>query len=180
MQKNLTRVVGLFFASLVLLFTSMDYTVDAKQIIDENSSFEDIQKELEKYIINEDNKQKFDLDKAMEDGQSDFIIDIGKEFNDLSDNYAYYEDMEDFSPFAGVPVWGNWCGPGHGGGVPKDVLDSLCMGHDLCYAAKGYFNCTCDKALVAGISASYGLMKPAEKKAANAIALYFSVAPCKK
>ena len=36
MQKNLTRVVGLFFVSLVLLFTSMDYTVDAKQIIDEN------------------------------------------------------------------------------------------------------------------------------------------------
>ncbi|MFN3077139.1 MAG: hypothetical protein ABT940_09715 [Alphaproteobacteria bacterium] len=50
--------------------------------------------------------------------------------------------------FAGV--WGNWCGPGHRGGVlgivpaPMDELDAACMRHDFCYAARGEFDCRCD------------------------------------
>ena len=30
-------------------------------------------------------------------------------------------------------AYGNYCGPGHGGGVPVDALDSACMRHDLAY-----------------------------------------------
>ena len=45
---------------------------------------------------------------------------------------------------AGIPIWGAWCGPGHGGGEPEDTFDTLCMRHDRCYIERGYFDCWCD------------------------------------
>lgn len=165
----------------VILFALGTYVVNANQGITENSSFEEIQEVLQKYIdIDESGDPKFNFEKASEDGQSDYVISLGEDFNDLSDSYIEYDDTELVTPYASMPVWGNWCGPGHGGGVPKGVLDSLCMTHDLCYAQLGYFNCTCDKGLLVGISTSYVLMKSDEKRAANLIAAYFAIAPCKK
>lgn len=44
-----------------------------------------------------------------------------------------------------VPVHGNWCGPGHGGGPALDLLDAACLRHDLCIRAAGApFDCACD------------------------------------
>lgn len=44
-----------------------------------------------------------------------------------------------------IPVHGNWCGPGYGGGPALDPLDAACLRHDLCIrAAGGPFNCACD------------------------------------
>ena len=44
-----------------------------------------------------------------------------------------------------IPVHGNWCGPGYGGGPALDPLDAACLRHDLCLrAAGGPFNCACD------------------------------------
>ena len=52
----------------------------------------------------------------------------------------------------GLPVYGNWCGPGYGGsGSPVDDVDRACMIHDNCYGAKGYFNCSCDQELVTSL-----------------------------
>lgn len=31
------------------------------------------------------------------------------------------------------PIYGRWCGPGHGGGCPIDEIDALCQRHDLEY-----------------------------------------------
>lgn len=155
--------------------------VNAEQGVVEDSSFEEIQEVLQNYIfIDEDGNQKFDLEKAIKDGQNDFVLGLGEEFNELSKSYAMYEETGSIAPYAGMPVWGNWCGPGHGGGIPNGVLDSLCMTHDLCYGQLGYFSCTCDKGLLKGISASYIFMKSDEKRAANLIAAYFTIAPCKK
>ncbi len=48
-----------------------------------------------------------------------------------------------------MPVYGNWCGPGHpenpmSAGPPIDQLDSACFRHDMCTAARGILNCGCD------------------------------------
>lgn len=48
----------------------------------------------------------------------------------------------------GIPIYGNWCGPGHGGGRTVDNLDACCKVHDKCYGTRGYFSCKCDRALV--------------------------------
>ncbi|MFZ5967056.1 MAG: hypothetical protein ACOYVK_07760 [Bacillota bacterium] len=50
----------------------------------------------------------------------------------------------------GIPcIYGNWCGPGCSGpGDPISPVDACCKEHDLCYGEKGYFNRSCDDALV--------------------------------
>lgn len=50
----------------------------------------------------------------------------------------------------GIPcIYGNWCGPGCSGpGDPISAVDVCCKEHDLCYSKKGYFNRSCDDALV--------------------------------
>lgn len=77
-----------------------------------------------------------------------------------------------------IVVHGNWCGPGHGGSIDKDVpcvdyLDCMCRDHDLCYEAHGYFNCRCDQDL---IHALRGLTDPKSV----IIQLFFSKNPCLK
>jgi len=52
------------------------------------------------------------------------------------------------SHLEGLPVYGNWCGPGHGGGNPVDDVDQACMVHDKCYEKNGYFDCNCDADLI--------------------------------
>src|SRR5690348_11508201 len=51
---------------------------------------------------------------------------------------------------AGIPVYGNWCGPGHGGesGPPIDPVDQVCCRHDKCYDQRGYFDCSCNPPLL--------------------------------
>lgn len=46
---------------------------------------------------------------------------------------------------------GNWCGPGCGNGKPIDAVDQCCKTHDECYDDRGYWNCNCDRELVACI-----------------------------
>ncbi len=62
------------------------------------------------------------------------------------------------APKIGIPVYGNWCGPGHSGpGAPIDDLDACCMTHDRCYDREGYLDCGCDFALCGCASrASWG------------------------
>lgn len=51
-----------------------------------------------------------------------------------------------------LPVYGNWCGPGHprngGNPLPIDAVDGACRKHDNCYAQKKYFACECDNDLL--------------------------------
>lgn len=77
-----------------------------------------------------------------------------------------------------VPVYGNWCGPGHGSGTPVDAVDDACKRHDACYSKNGYFNCTCDAKLLSDLGPAAAQSGAAGRLAATAIGAYFSVAPC--
>jgi len=47
-----------------------------------------------------------------------------------------------------VPIHGNWCGPGYGGGPALDPVDAVCRRHDRCIRRAGYLDCDCDLALL--------------------------------
>lgn len=81
--------------------------------------------------------------------------------------------MKEISLFLSLPIWGNWCGPGHGGGEALDLLDYACMMHDKDYAKYGYFDCASDLRLINRIDAFYFQMDSAEKVTANAVKAYF-------
>lgn len=82
---------------------------------------------------------------------------------------------------AGVAVYGNWCGPGHGGpGAPIDPVDRVCQLHDQCYDQRGYLDCSCDRDLVARMPAAvvHPATSPAGKVAGAAAAGVFQATPC--
>ena len=116
----------------------------------------------------------FNLEDAQKDGASQDLLEVGRFYNSFAASYGQKNDG--VSARAGFPVHGNWCGPGHSGpGEPVDTLDRLCMHHDQCYAAVGYFNMACDQALVNGIYNSLGQMNAGEKAKGIAIATFFSL-----
>ena len=79
---------------------------------------------------------------------------------------------------AGIPIWGNWCGPGHGGGEPQGTFDTLCMRHDRCYIDSGYFDCLCDAHFRAEIHRFGPQMETDERVVAAATTVWFTVSPC--
>jgi len=82
---------------------------------------------------------------------------------------------------ASLAVYGNWCGPGHGGGGPPiDAVDAVCERHDHCYDERGYFDCSCDRELVAGMPAAIAdpATPVAGKVAGAAAAALFQALPC--
>ena len=81
----------------------------------------------------------------------------------------------------GVPIYGKWCGPGHGGGgSPEDPVDRVCCLHDMCYDDRGYLDCSCDRDLIARMPAAIADPRtpPAGAAAGTAAMLAFSVLPC--
>ncbi len=79
---------------------------------------------------------------------------------------------------AGIPIWGAWCGPGHGGGEPEDTFDTLCMRHDRCYIERGYFDCWCDARFRDEIHRFGPMMETDERVVAAATTVWFTVSPC--
>ena len=52
--------------------------------------------------------------------------------------------------FKCLPLYGNWCGPGHPRALalpPVDAFDAACMRHDYCTASPG-LQTYCDRAFV--------------------------------
>lgn len=88
-----------------------------------------------------------------------------------------------FPSGSGLPIYGNYCGPGHGDPTymtpPVDAVDAVCMAHDMCYDTFGYFNCACDRALIAGMPAAIAASPCLSGKTAGAAAMtYFAGATC--
>lgn len=81
---------------------------------------------------------------------------------------------------ASLPIYGNWCGPGHGGGPTVDAVDAACKQHDECYDRRGYFDCDCNRTLLNQIDGLLGSRRinGRARTAAAAIRAYFSVSPC--
>ncbi len=78
-----------------------------------------------------------------------------------------------------LPVYGNYCGRGHGDPTgdkpPVDAVDAVCREHDLCYARLGDFDGRCDRALVERMpSAIASTRSPVGKKVGILTMLYFS------
>lgn len=48
----------------------------------------------------------------------------------------------------GIPIYGNWCGPGYGSGTPIDGMDYCCKLHDNCYGSQCYSSCFCNGGLI--------------------------------
>lgn len=119
----------------------------------------------------------FQAAKAVRDQLSVDMQLAGEYVEKFSASYTKYKKQAK-SATEGIPIYGNWCGPGHGSGTPIDTLDAICKEHDLCYQQCGYFNCGCDEQLILAISQQEHKMKPKERIVALAIATYFKMAPC--
>lgn len=178
MQINYLKKSCFTLLTLVLLLGLGGYSANVhaadKLIIDENSSFTEVQQVISKYLkVDNNGTVMFDLNQAEQDGQSEFIIESGKLVNQLNEEYKLSSNKIGVYKLK-LPIWGNWCGPGHGGGEPKDVLDANCKIHDLDYKKYGYFDCGSDIRLVARINRDYDKMKFFEKQVATAVAVYFT------
>lgn len=119
----------------------------------------------------------FDTDRAAEDGVSSDVLEVGDMFNAFAHDMSTGEAQD--ACLRGIPIWGNWCGPGHGGGPTKDHLDWSCKQHDECYAARGYLKCSCDDELIANINRLLPYMSGAQARTASVVKAYFSVSPCR-
>ncbi len=124
-----------------------------------------------------DNSTYFDLDAASAANADVETLEMGTIINRLAASQQPVPKSQ-MSVQAGLPIWGNWCGPGHGGGVAVDVLDSICRTHDRCYGLRGYFACSCDRAIVSSIRANAYRMKTQERAVAAAISTYFTYCLC--
>lgn len=79
----------------------------------------------------------------------------------------------------GIPIHGNWCGPGHGGGPAIDAVDAVCREHDLCYDREGYFDCGCNRELVNAMPAAIAQTpSSAGRLAGTVIRGFFNATPC--
>jgi hypothetical protein len=88
-------------------------------------------------------------------------------------------DSRDTPRQLSLPVYGNYCGLGHGdptGNTPPiDAVDAVCREHDLCYALLGDFDGRCDRDLVESMpSAIASTPSLVGKKVGILTMLYFS------
>jgi hypothetical protein len=79
------------------------------------------------------------------------------------------------------PVYGNYCGVGHGDPTfktpPIDAVDLVCREHDRCYSLLGDFDDRCDQNLIELMpTAIASTPSPAGKNAGLLALLYFSTA----
>jgi hypothetical protein len=79
-----------------------------------------------------------------------------------------------------LPVYGNYCGPGHddhtGKTPPVDAVDAVCREHNMCYRRLGSFDSRCDRDLIKSMPAAIASTPSAMGKKAGSLALlYFSL-----
>ena len=80
----------------------------------------------------------------------------------------------------GLPIYGNYCGPGcgEGNGSPIDAVDAAWRAHDDCCEARSYFDCGCDRNLLNSLpGASAEPPSGAGRVAETAMPAYFSRSP---
>lgn len=135
------------------------------------STPEQTQRLIDAYVSGEGEAARFDLERAERDGATSDTMELGEFYSAM----AQPAQNNEVSTYGVPPVYGRWCGPGASGpGKPIDTLDSLCKAHDICYDKKGYFNRSCDSALVSGIARNWSKMSKKQKIYATAIAAVFS------
>lgn len=109
----------------------------------------------------------YNKQQAIEDGLDKETLKILDDVYQLFVSYENYE--KGITTYNGMPIYGNWCGPGHGGGSAVDMLDLSCFYHDTCYGNSGYHKCSCDQDLKDNIARFLSSMGTAEKAMAHVI-----------
>lgn len=104
--------------------------------------------------------------------------------NDLETKLSLPSSGELANLDLGIPIYGNYCGPGHGdktGCSPADDnVDATCCRHDVCYDQRHYFDCGCDCDLVRSMPDAIANTSSVAGKAAGTAAMaFFSVSPCR-
>lgn len=154
---------------LLVLFMAMVFIIPTGILADSlnNNEASEEEKLLIKYIsMDENNIPVFDKEAAVKDGVDKEIVEAGEVFQQIV-NQEMDNNDDGVQPFARIPIWGNWCGPEYGSGVPIDILDSICRTHDLCYGSRGYHKCSCDEDMQASIRRDINKMTGGQKVAAN-------------
>jgi len=178
------KTVTLFILFTMFVSFSMSGSVFASEYDSANSvkgkTMDDpaVENILEYVSQDKNGEFKFDVRKAEKEGQSNEVIRQGKLFNQVSQAYADSKTitLEDIvAQPSGIPIWGNWCGPGYGGGPTKDLLDAACKEHDLNYERYGYFDCRSDIILINRIERDYNRMGFYEQGMATAVKAYFNI-----
>lgn len=186
MRKKSMKIVTIATAALTAIATpaataanNCDTKIQATAISPDQagmeSDFDSLIATVDQYVITEDGKSQFDAESAEADGASGFLLEVGHYFNELSNQQEGGRETS----FRSIG-YGNWCGPGHSGpDAPINTLDSICMRHDKCYAEKGYFACSCDRALIDDIKRNRGNFHGAGENAMTvAVASYFNSNLC--
>ncbi|MHC6176610.1 hypothetical protein [Glutamicibacter endophyticus] len=188
MKKNTYRAGIAFLASFALLVTSFGAFATSASAAPSDQSKKAAEREITKdmestmeFTTTRDGEVYFDADKAESMGADAKTLEIGRLLNQYSSAQSALGAPSGGSGGVttyGMPVWGNWCGPGHGGGRAVDTLDSLCRTHDRCYGSRGYFACSCDRNLVSGIKKNAYKMGSGERAMASAVSVYFTYSFC--
>jgi hypothetical protein len=90
-------------------------------------------------------------------------------------------DDQDTPQSLSFPVYGNYCGIGHGDPTwktpPIDAVDLVCREHDRCYSLLGDFDKRCDRNLIELMPTAIAQTRSPLGKQAGLMALvYFSLA----
>lgn len=131
------------------------------------------------YLVVDGERVYFDCDKAIQDKQSEEIINMGLLIEEISYDYSSQAFTPEKYLRSGWEVHGNYCGPGHNGNnftLPvTDVLDQGCQNHDKCYkwqlGLRG--NCECNRQLVEYIKINRRWIPADVRWKADSIRVYF-------
>lgn len=154
-------------------------TGNNKEVRKADRELETIKKYLT-YEGEEGDKLIFNDTLAIENNESEEIIMLGKDLEEISIIYSVENEsnIDKDTKKLVVPVWGNYCGPGWGTKDSKkpttDILDKGCKAHDNCYKGAGYKkNCTCNRNLVNHINNNLKNMSGNMLTTAKTIRNYF-------
>lgn len=182
MKEKLKKIfLGLIFVLAICVLILPNNNVAASD--GENLSYSDIEKigdEVQKYIIVDNDSLYFDYQSAQNNNESPEVIEQGLLLESVSSNYSEFNTEGYSTRSIGLPIWGNYCGPGYGGKDSDepvtDVLDEGCRRHDQCYKWSLTLrkNCKCNKDLVDYIDTHKSEMSGTMAKVAWAIRTYFN------
>lgn len=184
MRRIFSILCAIIMAATIGITVFADNDVDSiENLIEETEApteLIEIQETLNSYMSTSDGGiVSFDINAAIAAGENESIISIGRSINQFSNAMQVDPNKATRQARLALPIWGNWCGPGHSGpAAPIDILDAQCKKHDLCYGSRGYFACSCDSALIANIYANYSSMSSSAKIRAAAIVVYFTNVLC--
>lgn len=173
------RILKIILAAALVIGTLLPTNVFANEKTYTGKQIKEITVKASHYFVLDKSRVYFDSGKAVEQGESEEVVQQGLLVETISNLYNEGKLQQQLRSWS-FPVWGNYCGPGHSGNnftePALDILDEGCRQHDMCYKGMGFQqNCECNKALIQYIDDHYDEMEGFRMKAvAQAIRAYFA------